>query len=123
MTRRHFGARVLWSDDDDGFVAVCPEIPSISGLGDTPGEAIAELDTALALALEVMEEEGRAIPEARTLSSFSGQFRVRLPASLHQWLVDEADREGTSLNTLVVQLLSEARGRFQHGTAQGLSAS
>jgi predicted RNase H-like HicB family nuclease len=110
MNERRFGVRVLWSDDDEGFVAVCPEIPGISGLGESPREAVAELDIALALALEVMAEEGHAIPAARTLSSFSGQFRVRLPASLHQWLVDEAEREGTSLNTLVVQLLSQARG-------------
>jgi predicted HicB family RNase H-like nuclease len=116
MTERHFGARVLWSDEDEAFVALCPEIPGTSGIGDTPLEAMVELDTALSLALNVMEEERRAIPEPRTLSSFSGQFRVRLPASLHRWLVDEAGREGTSLNTLVVQLLSEARGRAGSAT-------
>lgn len=36
----------------------------------------------------------------------SGQFRVRLPVDLHAELVAEAERQGVSLNTLVVALLA-----------------
>jgi predicted HicB family RNase H-like nuclease len=36
----------------------------------------------------------------------SGQFRVRLPAELHAALVAEAERQGVSLNALVVALLA-----------------
>ena len=46
---------------------------------------------------------------------YSGQFRLRVPRSLHGWLVDRAQREGISLNTLVVELLSEARGALGAG--------
>lgn len=37
---------------------------------------------------------------------YSGKFTVRLPKSLHQALVDRADREGVSLNLFVTNALS-----------------
>lgn len=49
--------------------------------------------------------------------SYSGKFTVRLPRSLHQALVDRAEREGVSLNLFVTNALSRtvavagARGR------------
>lgn len=37
---------------------------------------------------------------------FSGQFRVRIPKSLHARLAAQAVKEGVSLNTYVIMLLS-----------------
>lgn len=37
---------------------------------------------------------------------YSGKFTVRLPKSLHQALVDRAEREGVSLNLFVTNALS-----------------
>ena len=37
---------------------------------------------------------------------YSGKFTVRLPRSLHQALVDRADKEGVSLNLFVTNALS-----------------
>ncbi|MBK6735767.1 MAG: toxin-antitoxin system HicB family antitoxin [bacterium] len=42
----------------------------------------------------------------------SGQFRVRLPRTLHARLAVQAEREGVSLNTLVCTLLSEGSARW-----------
>ncbi|MGC4005748.1 MAG: toxin-antitoxin system HicB family antitoxin [Pirellulales bacterium] len=39
-------------------------------------------------------------------SEFSGKFNVRIPATLHEALASEADREGVSLNQLVVAKLA-----------------
>jgi hypothetical protein len=39
-------------------------------------------------------------------TKFSGKFTVRLPKSLHQALVDRAEREGVSLNLFVTNALS-----------------
>lgn len=41
-----------------------------------------------------------------TTSEASGQFRVRLPKSLHAALTKQAREEGASLNTYIVMLLS-----------------
>ena len=62
------------------------------------------------MAVEAHEAEGWAIPEPVVESPYSGQFRLRLPRSLHAWLSDRAEREGVSLNTLVLEFLSRARG-------------
>lgn len=40
----------------------------------------------------------------------SGQTRIRLPTELHDQLIDEAKRQGVSLNTLMVALLAGGIG-------------
>lgn len=40
----------------------------------------------------------------------SGQTRIRLPADLHVALIAEAERQGVSLNTLMVALLAGGIG-------------
>jgi hypothetical protein len=48
--------------------------------------------------------------EGGDFSKFSGKFTVRLPKSLHQALVDRAEREGVSLNLFVTNALSSTVG-------------
>jgi len=110
MTVDRYSVDACWSDEDGAFVAVCPEFEGLSALGATAKEAVEELESAIALAVETHQEEGWPLPQARLRQRFSGQFRVRLPRSLHAWLVLEAEREGVSLNSLVLACLSEARG-------------
>ena len=105
-----YSVDVRYSHEDDGFIAVCPELWETSAFGDTLQEAVRELEIATELVLELCEEDGRAPPDPRTWHQHSGQFRLRVPKSLHGWLVDEAAREGVSLNTFVMARLSEARG-------------
>jgi antitoxin HicB len=107
---RKYGADVRWTEEDGAFVAVSPEWEGISGLGSTPRRAVAELETAIGLAIETYEKEDWPLPAPQPLTPYSGQFRVRLPRSLHAWLARAAEHEGVSLNTFVVARLSEARG-------------
>lgn len=106
----NYSVRVEWSPEDEVYLASCPEFDNLSAHGADPGQAVAELSEALQLAIESYEEEGWALPEARVTRRYSGQFRIRIPESLHAWLAETAEREGVSLNTLVVAKLSEARG-------------
>jgi antitoxin HicB len=101
---------VAWSDEDEGYIALCPEFSGLSGIGDTVEEAIAELQVALEGAIEVYRAEGWALPEPRRLAEHSGKVLLRMPKGLHGRLVQQAEAEGVSLNTLVVTLLSEAIG-------------
>lgn len=108
-----FSGRVYWSDEDGAFVAFSPEFEGISAFGHTYEEAVSELREALILAIETHREHGWPMPEPAPLPHYSGQFRLRLPKSLHAWLAETADREGVSLNTLVIEVLSRARGRLE----------
>jgi predicted RNase H-like HicB family nuclease len=105
-----YSVRIFWSDEDDGYIAVSPELGGVSAFGETPESALAELGTARGLWMEEMHAMGRDAPPPLTLPRHSGQFRLRVPRSLHAWLAARAELEGLSLNTLIVQLLSEARG-------------
>lgn len=98
---------VQWSETDKGYIATVPELPDLSAFGTTEEEAVKELLIVKKAYLEVLKEDGEAIPEPDFLVPFSGQTRLRLPKSLHQSLASEAKREGVSLNTYIVQLLSE----------------
>jgi len=56
---------VFWSEDDGTWVADVPDLRSCSAFGDTPGEALAEVEQAMGAWLDVAREDGLAIPEPR----------------------------------------------------------
>jgi antitoxin HicB len=60
--------------------------------------------------IRTLEELGRAIPNPKS-DAFSGQWRLRVPRSMHAALARRADREGVSLNSLVTAMLAEGLGR------------
>ena len=105
-----YSLTMAWSDEDDGYVATVAELPGLSAFGETPELAAHEVEAAAGAYLAALEDRGEAAPEPLRVLSFSGQFRVRVPMSLHEALVGHARREGVSLNTLVVGLLAEGLG-------------
>ena len=105
-----YSFNVAWSDEDESYIALCPEFPGLSGIGDTVEEAIAELQIALDGAIETYQAEGWSLPEPRQQHDYSGKLLVRMPKSLHRRLAQQAEEEAISLNTLVVARLSEVAG-------------
>ncbi len=105
-----YSVTMAWSREDGGYIATIPELANLSAFGETAEEAAREIEVAADAYIEALEESGSPTPAPLELPSFSGQFRVRMPASLHQSLVHRARREGVSLNTLVVSLLAEGLG-------------
>ena len=103
-----YSIRVEWSDEDQGFVAVCAELDDLPAFGETIEKAIAELKIAMKIVIEHLSDEGKQLPPPRIHLRPSGQFRVRLPRSLHAQLTNLASREGVSLNTLVNSYLAKA---------------
>lgn len=98
---------VQWSDEDEGFIATSPELEGLSAFGDTQNEAYKELMIAKDGYIEVFKEDGCHLPEPDVLDNYSGQTRLRMPKSLHADLSREARRQGVSLNSYLVYLLSE----------------
>jgi predicted RNase H-like HicB family nuclease len=64
---------VFWSDENGVWIADAPDLKSCSAHGDTPAEAVAELQVAMGLWLDVARELGYPIPEP--------QFHVRQDAA------------------------------------------
>ena len=96
-----YSFQVTWSDEDDAYIASCPEFPGLLAHGETPNEAIAEAQIALEGVIEVYKESDMQLPEPITRQQYSGQFRLRIPKSLHRQAAELAAREGVSLNTFI----------------------
>ena len=56
---------LFWSEPDGAWVADVPDLRSCSALGDTPAEALAEVETAMEAWLAVAREDGFPIPLPR----------------------------------------------------------
>lgn len=104
-----YSIHVFADELDGGYVAVCPEFPGISAFGDSREEALEEARVALELAIETYRDEGWPLPEPRGIETQdlpSGEFRVRLPRTMHAQLAKRAATEGVSQNQLVVAYIA-----------------
>jgi antitoxin HicB len=100
---------LLPEEGEASYTAVIPDLKGCMAFGETPGEAIETLNEAKSLWLETALDKGWPIPEPQEEEAlfYSGRFNVRLPRYLHRELAELAKAEGTSLNQLVVALLSQ----------------
>ncbi len=101
--------RIVHDRDEEGnqgYVADVAELPGCIAQGATIDEAASSLRGAMEAWLNVALEDGVDIPEPRDPASYSGRFLVRLPRGLHTLLVQEAEREGVSLNQFVATTLA-----------------
>jgi antitoxin HicB len=123
----HYSRHVYYDPDAREYVALSTEFPHLSAFGATAADALAELEVALEGAIEVHVDEGWPLPAPveppEPVGLPSGRFVARLPRSLHAQLVASAQRDGVSLNTLVVSLLSAgvAGGANVAALREGLS--
>ena len=60
-------------------------------------------------------EDGYEIPEPTSDDEYSGQFKLRLPKSLHRALAENSKREGISMNQYCLYLLTKNNAEFRHG--------
>jgi Uncharacterized conserved protein len=58
---------IFWSNEDEGFVAVCDEFPGLSAFGDTREKALDEAQAALDLMIEHYRSTGQALPEPKPM--------------------------------------------------------
>lgn len=92
--------------EEGGYAISCPELPGCISCGDTLEEAMANIEDAKVAWLNVALEEGMAIPEPENLENYSGQFKIRMPKSLHKQLAEHSKKEGISMNQYCIYLLA-----------------
>lgn len=98
--------RVTWSEEDEEFVGLCAEFPSLSWLENTPEKALKGIRTLVNASLKDLRLSKEDIPQPISLKSFSGKFMVRVPPETHRLLSIQAAESGVSLNRLVSSKLS-----------------
>ena len=95
---------IVKDSDEGGFVASYPDLPGCITCGETEEEALKNALDAKKAWLEAALEENIEIPEPDSLEAYSGQFKLRLPRSLHRALAEHSQREGISMNQYCVYL-------------------
>lgn len=58
-----YAMEIFYSEEDEGYIVVVPELPGCSAFGRTEEEALEEVKVAMELWLETAEKEGREIPQ------------------------------------------------------------
>lgn len=98
--------------DNEGYFAKIKELPGCMSQGDTEEDAVKNVNEAKHLWLSTALKKGINIPKPEVDEEYSGKFLIRIPKSLHGKLSRLAKKEETSLNQLILNLLSERSGEM-----------
>ncbi|MBM3157939.1 MAG: type II toxin-antitoxin system HicB family antitoxin [Chloroflexi bacterium] len=102
---------ILERHDDQGtyWVARVAELPHCLIHGDSPEEAVKEIEEVKLDWIQSNLEDGLPIPEPVPYKC-SGHIRLRIPPSLHKLLRDRAIVEDVSLNQYMTSALASSVG-------------
>ena len=101
MDANKYAYRIIWSEEDNEYVGLCAEFPSLSWLAQDQTAALHGIVELVKETIEDMEHNGEEIPEPISLRDYSGRFVVRTTPALHRQLVLLAGEAGVSLNRYV----------------------
>ena len=101
---------IIPDNEEGGFTAWYPELPGCITTADSLDEIIRNALDAKKAWIEAAMEEDLEIrePVKENPENYSGQFKLRIPKSLHMMLSVNARREGISMNQYCIYLLSKA---------------
>lgn len=99
--------RPLNKDEGGGYLVEIPDLPGCMADGESIEEAFMEAESAIESWIQTAKEFGDPIPDSSLSKRYSGQWRLRVPRSLHAALAMRAEQEGVSLNLLAATLLAE----------------
>jgi antitoxin HicB len=98
---------VIVHEETGGFFAEIEELPGCMTQGETMDEVLKNIDDAKRLWLKTAYDDKMEIPMPECMQEYSGRFVVRIQPSLHRRIAILADKEGLSLNQMVLSLLTE----------------
>ncbi len=98
--------RVTWSHEDDEYVGLCAEFPSLSWLSDSQESALQGIRNVVAEVILDMQSNGEPIPEPIAVKRYSGSFTVRIPPDVHRDIAIRAAEANISLNRFVSYILA-----------------
>ena len=97
---------IIPDPDEGGYVVRYPDLPGCISIGNTMKEVLDNAEEAKKEWIIAALESGFEIAEPKSLDDFSGQFKLRIPKSLHRSLAQHAKSEGISMNQYCLYLLA-----------------
>ena len=98
---------------EGGYVVRFPELPGCLTCADTLEEAVRNAADCRKEWLTAAMEDGIDIPEPASEDEYSGQFKLRIPKSLHKSLAEHSKAEGISMNQYCLYLLAKNDASFR----------
>lgn len=98
---------IIPDKEEGGYAVSFPELPGCLTCADTLAEVLECAEDAKREWIMSAMDEGMEIPEPVNLDDYSGQFKLRIPKSLHHTLAVHAKEEGISMNQYCVYLLTK----------------
>jgi predicted HicB family RNase H-like nuclease len=98
--------RVTWSEEDDEYVGLCAELPSLSWLEKSPEKALSGVRKLVRDTIADLKKSKEVVPDPISTRPYSGKFMVRVPPDVHRMLAIKAAESGVSINRLVSSKLS-----------------
>ncbi len=80
-----YAIEIFYSEEDEGYIAVVPELEGCSAFGETPNEALNEVMDAIQSWIDFSKEMGWKVPEPSkknllTVDMIKGQIRKEINA-------------------------------------------
>lgn len=101
-----YSYRVTWSEEDQEYLGLCAELPSLSWLENTPEKALVGIRKLVKACVTDMRANNEVVPEPIATKKYSGKFMVRVPPETHRSLAIQAAEAGVSLNRLIASRLN-----------------
>lgn len=98
---------IVEDKDEGGYVVSFPDLKGCISSGETLEAAVKNANEAKKIWFEAAIEDGYSIPLPENDEDYSGQFKFRMPKSLHRQLAEHAKKEGISMNQYCVYLLTK----------------
>ena len=93
--------RVTWSQEDEEYVGLCAEFPSLSWLDDSQAAALQGIQTVVVEVISDMQSSNEPVPQPLAVKHYSGNFTVRIPPDVHRKLAIQAAESRVSVNRLI----------------------
>ncbi|MCP4614720.1 MAG: toxin-antitoxin system HicB family antitoxin [Planctomycetes bacterium] len=102
----YYTYRVTWSKDDEQFVGLCAEFPSLSWLDETQEKALVGIKSVVDVVILDMLQTDEVPSKPLSLINFPGKCSLRMDPELHRELAIQAAESGISLNRYLNAKLS-----------------
>jgi len=102
----NYKVEIIEDKEEGGYVFSCPELKGCFTCADSIQEGFEMLEDAKKCWFTACIEDEIPIPEPNAINEYSGQFKIRIPKSLHKTLAERSKQEGVSMNQYCLYLLS-----------------
>lgn len=106
----NYKIEVIVDEHEGGYVLSIPELKGCMTCADILDKGMELIKDAKKQWIMAALESNYEIPEPNNYEDYSGQFKLRLPKSLHKELAERSKKEGISMNQYCLYLLSKNSG-------------